>query len=290
MIPDGLLLVNKPSAVTSHTVVQQVKHGLGAVKAGHLGTLDPLATGVFPVCLGKATRLAPFYMKADKEYLASLRFGFFTKTDDREGEREGPFYKIRFTERDLEKSLSYFQGEYDQKPPFFSAKKIKGKKAYQLARKGVQPELPLQKVHIYKISLVKFEKDRATIFISCGSGTYVRSIARDLGTRLRCGAHVTELARTRFHHFELEQCCRPDDSIQEMQKSFIPISEMLSHVPRHTLDADEAKRVSSGSFVDVNESFQDEWVRLFNAKGQFLAMAQVEQNDKTRLQPRIVVG
>lgn len=290
MNADGLLLINKPPAVTSHTTVQQAKNAFGATKAGHLGTLDPIATGVFPVCLGKATRLAPFYMKADKEYLASVRFGFFTNTDDREGEREGPFHKIRFSEEDLAKALSFFEGEYDQKPPNFSAKKLKGKKAYELARKGIRPDLPRQTVRIHEIRLITFEKERATILISCGSGTYIRSIARDLGTRLRCGAHVDELVRTRFHNFELKQCAPPDAPIPVLQQSFIPISSMLSHLPQMILDADGSKRVLSGSFVDVEASFQGEWVRLFSDERQFLGMAQVEQNDKTRLQPRIIVG
>jgi tRNA pseudouridine55 synthase len=213
---DGLVLINKPAGDTSHTIVQRVKERLQVEKAGHLGTLDPIATGVFPVCLGKATRLSPFYMGADKSYLAEIRFGFFTNTDDREGKQEGPFTKPRFSSSQLEEVVSSFQGEFNQKPPIFSAKKIQGKKAYDLARQGIRPDLPLQKVMIHEIRVIHFEKDIVVIYIHCGSGTYVRSIAREIGMRLRCGAHVSELARTKFNNITLEECSSPDAPIDKL--------------------------------------------------------------------------
>ena len=286
---DGLLLINKPADVTSHTVVQAVKGRLKAAKAGHLGTLDPLATGVFPVCLGKATRLSPFYMKADKCYLAAVRFGFFTTTDDREGEQEGPYRKVRFSVDQLRKALASFQGEYEQRPPIYSAKKIRGQPAHRLARKGMKPVIPLQKVTIHEISLVHFEKDVATIYIHCSSGTYVRSLARELGIRLRSGAHVQDLSRSRFGAFSLDQTCAPDAPENELIRSFVPVEKMLPDFPELVISDQLGKKITSGTSIELNEPLEHEWVRIFNQHKALLAFAHVESSESQfRLQPKIV--
>ena len=286
---DGLVLINKPAEATSHTVVQMVKRRLGVSKAGHLGTLDPLATGVFPVCLGRSTRLSPFYMGADKCYIAQIRFGFFTATDDREGEQEGSRHKIRFTRDQLNEAVLSFKGEYNQKPPFFSAKKIRGKKAYELARRGARPDLALQKVMIHEIQLVHYENEAAVIYVHCGSGTYVRSIARQLGTMLNCGAHVTELTRTRFSQFSIEQTCSPDAPLEKLNACFVPIEKMLSHLPEFVIDQESGRKIMAGSAISVVPRFDQEWVRIFDSQNTLIAMAQVEtQEDGQRLQPKIV--
>jgi tRNA pseudouridine55 synthase len=286
---DGLLLVNKPEGETSHTIVQNVKARLRVAKAGHLGTLDPLATGVFPVCLGKSTRLAPFYMGAEKCYIAAVRFGFFTSTDDREGAPEGPRKTVKLKREHVEKVVESFKGEYQQRPPSYSAKKIQGKKAYELARKGVKPDLPLQKVIIHDARLLDFEKDRAVIFIHCGSGTYIRSIARDLGTRLECGAHVQDLTRTRFNDFSVEQTCAPDAEMEKLQSAFIPLEQMLSYLPEIIIDSSLSKKVLSGSAIEAEEPVENEWVRIFDKKKTLLAIAHVESFETgQRFQPKIV--
>jgi tRNA pseudouridine55 synthase len=286
---DGLVLLNKPQGRTSHSVVQEVRERLNISKAGHLGTLDPIATGVFPVCLGKATRLASFYMGADKCYLAAFRFGYFTTTDDREGEPEGPYSKVKFSTEQLEKALAGFQGDYVQTPPAFSAKKIKGQKAYQIARRGKKPELAEQKVKIFDIRLIHFESDVATIFIHCGSGTYVRAIARDVGKKLGCGSHVQELSRTRFGPFSLEQTIAPDAPGKEVRSSLIPMEKMLSQFPEVVLDADTSKKVLNGSHIELEEIIHEEWVRLFNKQKNLLALAQIiTQDGKQRVQPKVV--
>jgi tRNA pseudouridine55 synthase len=285
---DGLILINKPAGDTSHTVVQKVKERLQVEKAGHLGTLDPIATGVFPVCLGKATRLSPFYMGAEKSYLAEIRFGFFTTTDDREGKQESTYMQPKFSREQLERVLSSFQGEFLQKPPIFSAKKIQGKKAYDLARKGIRPDLPLQKVKIFEIRLVHYDQGTAVIFIYCGSGTYVRSIAREIGIRLRCGAHVNELTRTKFNSFALEQCVAPDLAMEKLRPSFIPLCNMLNGFPEFTVDDSQGKRVLNGSSIAVEEKYDQDWVKLFDQKKQLLAIAHAHAGEKTELKPRIV--
>lgn len=286
---DGLVLLNKPQDRTSHSVVQEIRERLNLPKAGHLGTLDPIATGVFPVCLGKATRLASFYMGADKCYLAAFRFGFFTTTDDREGEPEGPYSKVKFSNDQLEKAVAGFQGDYTQTPPAYSAKKIKGQKAYQIARKGKKPELAEQKVKIFDIRLIHFENDMATLFIHCGSGTYVRAIARDLGKKLGCGAHVQELSRTRFGPYSLEQTVAPNAPGKDIRACYIPMEKMLSQFPEVALDAATSKKVLNGSIIELEEKVGKEWVRLFNKQKVLLALGQVlNQDGKQRIQPKVV--
>ena len=288
---DGLLLINKPKGQTSHSVVELLRQRLGISKAGHLGTLDPLATGVFPVCLGKATRLAPFYMAADKCYLAHIRFGFFTTTDDREGDMEGSPTKVKFSPAELDQVLQSLRGDYQQKPPAFSAKKIGGQKAYQLARKGKTAALPLQKVRIHDVQLLQFEKDVALVSLHCSSGTYVRSIARDLGRRLLCGAHVSELIRTRFNHFSLEETCDPEVSITKLKTSFLPLEKCLTHFPELVVNLKLSRKILNGSAVSV-VTFglgDQEWVRVFSEQRALLAFATVEpQENLHRIQPKIV--
>lgn len=287
---DGLLLINKPPEVTSHTVVQSMKNRLNSSKAGHLGTLDPLATGVFPVCLGKATRLSHFYMKAEKCYLAAIRFGFFTTTDDREGEQEGPRRKVRFTQDQLRNAVASFLGDYDQKPPIYSAKKIHGQAAHRLARRGIKPVLPVQRVRIHDISLVHYDAEVATIYIHCSSGTYIRSIARELGIRLRNGAHVQDLSRTRFGAFSLDQTCAPDAQENQLIQSFIPVEKMLPNFPEIVINEHLGKKLTSGSMIEVEQPIIDqEWVRVFSPRKSLLAFAHVEPADGlTKLQPKIV--
>lgn len=288
MNADGLLLLNKPAGFTSHDVVQAIKRRIKATKAGHLGTLDPLATGLFPVCLGKATRLSHFYMKADKTYLASVRFGFFTVTDDREGRPEGPVTKVEFSREELEEMVAGFKGEYLQKAPAYSAKKIGGRKAYELARSGQKVELPVQPVKIHDIRLLDFHNDTAILTVFCSSGTYIRSIARDLGTKLHCGAHVNELQRTTFGPFRLDQACTPDAGTTTMLKSFVRLELMLSDIPQVVLDPDQSKRILSGSAVEIPEMAGNDWVRAFEGE-KLLAFGQIEMADAvSRFQPRIV--
>lgn len=286
---DGILLLNKPEGETSHTVVQAVRKRLKVERAGHLGTLDPIATGVFPMCIGKATRLATFYAKAEKAYLTAIRFGFSTTTDDREGEQEGQYRKPDFSEDQLRAAMGIFHGEYSQVPPVFSAKKIAGERAYKMARKGMKPVMPAQKVQIFEINLVHFESDIATVYIHCSSGTYVRSIARDLGRRMRCGAHVHELTRTRFGEFGLEQACEPEAPVKRLHDSLIPIEEMLPHFPKLAVSESEARRIMTGSAIDIEEHYDQEWVRVFGREGELLGLAQViGPPEHQRLQPRIV--
>lgn len=283
---DGLLLVNKPTGATSHTIVQRIKKRLQVEKAGHLGTLDPLATGVFPVCVGKATRMATFYMGADKCYLTAVRFGYFTTTDDREGNQTSPVRRPDFTQDQLEEMLQTFQGDYRQKAPTFSAKKVGGQKAYEMARKGKPLDLPENTVHVHEIKLIHLENDIATIFIHCSSGTYVRSIARDLGMKFDCGAHVHELTRTKFNSFTVQESCDPDGPVSVLKSSFIPMERLLEQFPKVLLDTTQSTRILNGSSIRLDDAVDKPWVRLFGEDDRLLAMGQVQADQN--IQPKIV--
>jgi tRNA pseudouridine55 synthase len=202
---DGVIVVDKPAGWTSHDVVNRMRGIAGTRRVGHLGTLDPLATGVLPVMIGQATRLARFWENSEKAYEAVVRFGFATSTYDREGEPIGIVTEAHPSAEQIECCLASMRGEIDQVPPPVSAKKVNGVPAYRLARKNIAVDLAPVKVHIYELSLRGVEGDRARLSVRCSPGTYVRSIAHQLGIALGCGAHIDQLVRTRSGPFHLEQ-------------------------------------------------------------------------------------
>ncbi len=202
---DGIIVVNKPRTWTSHDVVNKMRGIAGTRRVGHLGTLDPLATGVLPVMIGQATRLAQFFDKADKAYDAVVRFGFATSTYDADGEPVGDPVEPALLADHIEACLAPMRGEILQTPPPVSAKKIGGVPAYKLARKNIPVELAPVKVTIYELSLLGIDGCRARLRVRCSAGTYVRTIAHQLGQSLGCGAHIEELERTASGPFRLAQ-------------------------------------------------------------------------------------
>ena len=203
----GFLNIYKPKGITSHDVIGILRRKTGIKQIGHTGTLDPFAQGVLPVCIGKATRLIE-YMNCEKEYLATVQFGASTTTFDIEGEILNPLKKeqIVVTEKDIIEALKIFQGEIEQIPPIYSAIKVNGKKLYEYARKGQAVEIKPKKVFIEKIELKEFNPDnlQAKILVKCSQGTYIRSVANDLGKILKTGAYLTELIRTQSGKFRIE--------------------------------------------------------------------------------------
>lgn len=201
----GALLVDKPSGVTSHDVVASVRRFARQRRCGHTGTLDPFATGLLVICLGRATRLARFVSGASKSYLATVRFGFSTDTYDRTGEVRGERTDSCPERRELESALGGFRGPQEQLPPRFSAKRIEGKRSHRLVRAGLEVKPVPATIDVFEMDLVDFEPPRARLSLSVSSGTYVRSLAHDLGERLGCGAHLEELRRTRIGPFSVEE-------------------------------------------------------------------------------------
>ncbi len=202
---DGVIVVDKPEQWTSHDVVSRMRGIAGTRRVGHLGTLDPIATGVLPLMIGQATRLARFWDGSEKEYEAVVRFGFATSTYDRAGEPCGPDTAPNITADQVEACLAPMRGEIDQTPPPVSAKKINGVPAYKLARKNIAVDLAPVRVSVYELSLLGVEGTQARLRVRCSAGTYVRSIAHQLGLSLGCGAHIDSLVRTRSGPFLIGQ-------------------------------------------------------------------------------------
>ncbi len=201
----GFLLINKPAGPTSHDIVDEIRKITGIKKVGHTGTLDPFAEGLLILLVGReATKKQAEFLKKDKEYIATLKLGFETDTYDRTGNIENTYNGTLPSQQKIENVLKKFEGEILQIPPIYSAKKIKGKKAYELARKGKQFKLEPVKINIRKLKLLNYNKNLLTLDIECTAGTYIRSLAYDIGCELGCGAYLEKLIRIKSGKFELK--------------------------------------------------------------------------------------
>ncbi len=237
----GAIIVNKPEGWTSHDAVNKVRRLVGTRSVGHLGTLDPMATGVLPLVVGKATRLAQFYTRSDKVYDAVVRFGYSTDTYDRDGEATSPVTQPEIAREQLEPLLEQFRGTIQQTPPPISAKKIGGTPAYKLARKNQPVDLKPVEVTIYRLDLLECSGSEARMIVHCSAGTYLRALANDLGKLIGCGAFLNTLKRTRAGDFTIEQARTMDQlegfaSEDRMIEAIIPASEMLPEMPTEFVD------------------------------------------------------
>jgi tRNA pseudouridine55 synthase len=253
---DGALVVDKPQGKTSHDIVDAVRHLAGFRQVGHLGTLDPLATGVLVLLLGKATRLVQFYSGRRKRYTAGFRFGFATDTYDSEGQAQGPDSAPALDRALLEKLASDRIGPFEQKPPAFSAKKIHGRPAYELARKNQPVELKPVEVELFEYRLTEIAGSVARFVIECSSGTYIRSLAHEMGQQLGCGAHLTEICRTAVGEFSLEQTLQLEDLAEAARNSklkdcVIPLEHLLPNFPSVTVLPVVENRVRHGSKFNI---------------------------------------
>lgn len=253
----GFINIYKPDKMTSFDVVAVLRKITHIKQIGHTGTLDPFATGVLPICIGKSTKLIE-YLPDDKEYLATIQFGSNTDTYDLEGRIIQKFDKI-VSKTDVINSLKYFEGEIEQTPPIYSAIKVNGKKLYEYAREGKDVEIKPRKVCIYKINLVEFDEEHQICIIKvfCSKGTYIRSIAYDLGKMLGCGGYLTALERTKAGMFELSTCVKLEDitSADDVEKSLINPLEVLPQT-KYILNDEERERVCHGmSFEPLERSF-----------------------------------
>jgi tRNA pseudouridine55 synthase len=254
---DGVVVVNKPEGWTSHDVVGKMRGIAGTRRVGHLGTLDPIATGVLPLMIGQATRLARFWDGSEKGYEAVVRFGFATSTYDRAGEPCGPDTNPNITIDQIEACLAPMRGEIDQTPPPVSAKKVNGVPAYKLARKNITVDLAPSRVSIYELTLVGTEGARARLRVRCSAGTYIRSIAHELGISLGCGAHVEALVRTRSGPFRLEETFTIE-WLQSLKnegrfgEALVAMSDLLPEFPGVLVDDITAKNIRQGRDFNVS--------------------------------------
>lgn len=279
----GFLLLDKPEGLTSHTAARRAARALGFKKTGHAGTLDPMATGLMLVGLGRATRLLEYLVGCDKTYLATIRLGIETDTLDREGialrERDCDAFSIG----EIESALAAFVGEFTQTPPLHSAIKVGGQPLYKLARKGVEATAPERVVRVYSISLLEYVHPEVVIEVACGSGTYIRSLARDIGNRLGVPASLWALRRTATGPFRVEDASKLDELSPEAIRN---PSEMIYSLPNITLERDGLNALVHGKSVETAQlpEFSGE-VAVFDGEGGLSAMC--EKNGEI-LKPRKV--
>ena len=279
---NGVIVVDKPVGWTSHDAVNKMRRLAGIRKVGHLGTLDPMATGALPLVLGRATRLAQFYMKGDKTYDAVIRFGYSTDTYDRDGTPTSPITEPELDRETIEALAAGLRGVLDQTPPPISAKKIGGTPAYKLARKHLPVELKPVRVHIYSLDLLDVQGAEIRILIHCSAGTYLRSIAHDMGKAVGCGAFLKTLRRTVSGDFTLEQA-HPIEELEALSKEgrlqnvLIASSQLLPQFPNELVDSITAGQIRQGRDFRVSP-FRvrqgTKYVKAIGPEGDLLAIGE----------------
>jgi tRNA pseudouridine55 synthase len=287
----GALLVDKPAGLTSHDVVSRARRLARQRRCGHTGTLDPFATGLLVLCLGRATRLARFLSELPKSYLATVRFGFATDTYDRTGRAEGEPTEICPGPDELEAALAGFLGPQKQRPPVFSAKRVGGKRSHRMARAGVPFRPEAVEVEVQELRLLSLTPPRARLEATVSSGTYIRSLAHDLGRRLGTGAHLEELRRIRVGSFRVEEASTLDDleklsSSADLDELLLSPSEMLRDLPPATLSAEEEVLFGHGRDVPREEAPS----RTFRVEGRregFLGVGRSDERGRV-LRPLVV--
>ena len=289
---DGLLIIDKPAGLTSHDVVARVRRITGEKSVGHLGTLDPMATGVLPLVLGRFTRLAQFYNDADKRYEGVIRFGLATDTYDAEGEPAGAEQPVQLTEEQVRSGVAKFVGRLQQMPPPFSAKKVSGVPAYKLARKGQPVELQPNQVEVKELEVTGWDGKCARFTSWVSSGTYVRTLAHDLGRSLGPGAHLAELKRTAVREFRLEDA----HTLEELENApagdswdgiFLHPRLILPEFPAVMAPPEALARLKHGAAVNLPEFSKALTVRVFAGQRELLAIA--KRVAGTLFQPKIVL-
>lgn len=285
----GVLVVDKPVGMTSHDVVQAIRNGTGIRRAGHTGTLDPRASGVLVILIGPAVRLSEFVSASDKRYQAIIRLGGATDTFDADGKFTRQDTPVNVTEEEFEKVLKTFEGEIEQVPPQYSAVKVQGRKAYEMARKGEEVELEPRIIQVHHLEVLEWAPPEVVVDVHCSSGTYVRSLANDLGETLGTGAYLVGLRRTKSGRFTLRDAI----PLRKLQEAFqagswyqylIPAAEALADWPAVELSPDEVEEVRHGhrAKADPNTPLE-KMVRGVSTQGELVALMEcVEGEDGSR--------
>lgn len=299
----GVVVVDKPSGPTSFDVVRRVKGLFKTRRCGHTGTLDPTATGVLPICIGDATKVASFVSEGEKEYDAVVRFGETTDTQDAAGRTLETRPLGDLSEERVRQELATFVGLIEQTPPMYSARKVDGKRLYEMAREGVEVEREARQVNIDEARLLFFRPPDAGIFVRCSKGTYLRTLAHDLGQRLGCGAHLRELKRVRVGPFSLEDSVGLDTLMaaakdKTIEKYLLPLSRALDELAELRLDMTLARRVAHGhapgpadlSRLRAPPFSRGRKVRLVDAEGRVIAVAESDGVGTLKLLRVLVAG
>jgi len=290
-VVSGVLVVDKPVGLTSHDVVQIIRRGTGIRRAGHTGTLDPRASGVLVILIGPAVRLSEYVSASDKRYQATIRLGSSTDTFDADGRITDSFPTDSISEELFTETLQQFVGEMEQVPPPYSAVKVKGRKAYEMAREGEEVDLAPRIINVYSLEVLEWAPPEAVIDVYCSSGTYVRSLANDLGKALGTGAHLVGLRRTKSGRFTLRDAV----PLRRLQESFdagnwyrflIPAAEALADWPMVELDADQVELIRHGHRIPA-EPDQKGWVRGVSQQGDLVGLLEIDEETR-EWQPRKV--
>ncbi|VAW82832.1 tRNA pseudouridine(55) synthase, partial [hydrothermal vent metagenome] len=279
---NGILLLDKPPGITSNDALQQVKRLFFAKKAGHTGSLDPLASGVLPICMGEATKVSAFLLDADKRYEVRCQLGVKTATADAEGDVISTRPVENYSEAQIESVLEQFRGPIEQIPPMYSALKHEGQRLYKLARQGIEVERASRPVDIHALTLTARGDDWLDIFVHCSKGTYVRTLVEDIGEQLGCGAHVSALRRTAVGPYDDDKLVTLEalETLKEQDKHamddlLLPIETALTQWPNVNLSADAAFYLRQGQAVLVPRAPTSGWVRLYEGEHTFLGMGEI---------------
>ncbi len=291
---NGLLVIDKPGGMTSHDVVSRLRKITGERSIGHLGTLDPMATGVLPLLMGKFTRLAQYFSSSDKSYTGTIRFGFATDTYDAEGETVGPAVEVALTLMQVRAAAARFHGEMQQMPPVFSAKKIAGTPAYKLARAGKAVELKPAMIRIHNFEIVALDGAEAQFAMSVSAGGYVRSVAHELGQDLGCGGHLSSLRRTQAGVFTLEDAHALSEleeltgDEKALEARCIHPRSLLPEMPAVTGDEQTLGRLRNGGQANLPEFSEAAMVKVFAGQRELVGVA--KRVAGTLFQPVVVMG
>lgn len=295
---DGILVIDKPEGITSHDVVARLRRILKTKKIGHTGTLDPFATGVMAVLIGKATRLAQFLDKDEKEYEAVIQFGFETETGDRTGSPRSNVQSPMVISVDaIRKVLDQFRGEIEQVPPMYSAKKIEGKKLYELAREGKTVERKSVDVFISKLELFEYNAEPRSLHrirVACSAGTYIRTLAEDIGRMIGVGAHLTKLRRIRSGRFEISESITLNElaELPQPEERLLPIETAVEHLANFTLSEERIEKTRSGMSTRISGDADfrtDEPIRMSSPSGELIAIGYFDPAENC-IRPKLVLS
>lgn len=293
----GILLLDKPLGMTSNEALQRVKRLYQARKAGHTGSLDPLASGLLPLCFGEATKLSAYLLDADKHYWVRVKLGVTTTTADAEGEVVRTRPTAGVSRAELQKVIDGFVGQIDQLPPMYSALKYQGQRLYKLAREGVEVPREPRTVTIHSIELGPLEGDEFEMNVHCSKGTYVRTLAEDIGERLGCGAHVSGLCRTGVGPYSGAQMVTmaqvetaTETGAEALDALLLPLDSAVGHWPEVRLSADAAYYLKLGQAVLVPKAPTRGWVRLYDQSGSFLGVGEIEDDGKVAPRRLMIAG
>ena len=283
---NGIVILDKATGLSSNAALQQVKKLYEANKAGHTGSLDPLATGVLPLCLGEATKVSQFLLNSDKRYRTKIKLGERTDSGDKTGIVIQSIADFSVSEAGIEKELDAFRGEIEQLPPMHSALKVDGVPLYKMARKGIEIRREKRKVTIYEINLLNIAEDVIELDITCSKGTYIRTIADDLGQALGCGANIIELRRTEAGVFREEDCkdvealaeLKVQGGLEVIDEQLIPMDQAIAELPEVNLPSVTASHLKNGQAVIVRHLPEEGLVRLYEEE-QFIG---IWRNKKTK--------